>query len=224
MLAGDRRRVATTSFSWDAAGIWRSCADRAHRQERARGPRLVPDVTAHTGWPVRARRSGLPDHIMSTSPQAMRTFPVASRPSMPRDLDAGRPFALESLACAPWSPLVSAPAVTASSTVLLQRACAARRFCFACTGTTRALRHVTQFAALEFAAMHRPVIAVQPGQIDSDIPKVPDVAENQRPVPRIPMQRIGATEEMAKLVVFLPRDDSSCVTRPEVVIVGAVTL
>lgn len=86
------------------------------------------------------------------------------------------------------------------------------------------MRHVTQFAALEFAAMHRPVIAVQPGQIDSDIPKVPDVAENQRPVPRIPMQRIGATEEMAKLVVFLPRDDSSYVTRPEVVIVGAVTL
>ena len=72
--------------------------------------------------------------------------------------------------------------------------------------------------------MHRLVSAVHPGQIDLDILKVPDVEENQRLAQRIPMQRMGTTEEMAKLVVFVPRDDSNYVTRSEVAVVGAVKL
>ena len=83
---------------------------------------------------------------------------------------------------------------------------------------------MTKSAALEFAEKNIRVNSVHPGQIDTDMLKVRSVEENQRQIQRIPIKRMGTTEEIAKLVLFLLSDDSSYMTGAEVAIDGGVTL
>jgi NAD(P)-dependent dehydrogenase (short-subunit alcohol dehydrogenase family) len=77
-----------------------------------------------------------------------------------------------------------------------------------------AVRQMTKSMALSLAPHGIRVNAIGPGSIDTEIlATITANPEARRTVlSRIPMQRLGATDEVAKVAVFLASDDSSYVT------------
>ena len=54
--------------------------------------------------------------------------------------------------------------------------------------------------------------------------KVRSEEQNQRRVQQVPMKRMGTSEEVARLVLYLLSDESAYVTGAEVAIDGGVSL
>ena len=91
-----------------------------------------------------------------------------------------------------------------------------------------ALRSLARTAASEFAEKRVRVNAISPGPTDSGIvEKVlsPEEAAATRAAltARIPQKRLGSTEEIARVVLFLASDDSSFMTGEEVIVDGGLT-
>jgi len=77
-----------------------------------------------------------------------------------------------------------------------------------------AIRQMTKSMALALAAHGIRVNAIGPGSIDTAILKtiIADPQARKTVLSRIPMQRLGTPDEMAKVAVFLASDDASYVT------------
>ena len=97
-------------------------------------------------------------------------------------------------------------------------------FAFAYSATKWALRGMTKAAALELAPRRIRVNSVHPGPIDTDMLKIRSVEENARRVQQVPMKRMGTSEEVARLVLYLLSDESAYVTGAEIAIDGGVSL
>jgi 3-oxoacyl-[acyl-carrier protein] reductase len=86
-----------------------------------------------------------------------------------------------------------------------------------------AVAAMTRTLAKELAKRSIRVNCVAPGFIDTDMVKRMDPRVVEEVVKRIPMQRLGLPEEVAKLVAFLASDDAHYVTGQEWVIDGGLT-
>jgi NAD(P)-dependent dehydrogenase (short-subunit alcohol dehydrogenase family) len=91
-----------------------------------------------------------------------------------------------------------------------------------------ALRSLARTAASELADRGVRVNAISPGPTDSGIiekvlPSKDALAARASLRERIPQKRIGSTEEIARVVLFLACDDSSFMTGEEVVVDGGLT-
>jgi 3alpha(or 20beta)-hydroxysteroid dehydrogenase len=95
---------------------------------------------------------------------------------------------------------------------------------FAYSATKWALRGMTKAAAIDLASRGIRVNSVHPGPIDTDMLKVRSEEENQRRVQQVPMKRMGTSEEVARLVLYLLSDESVYVTGAEIAIDGGVSL
>jgi 3alpha(or 20beta)-hydroxysteroid dehydrogenase len=95
---------------------------------------------------------------------------------------------------------------------------------FAYSATKWALRGMTKSAAIELAPRGIRVNSVHPGPIDTEMLKVRTDEENARRVQQVPMKRMGTSEEVARLVLYLLSDESAYVTGAEMTIDGGVTL
>ena len=82
---------------------------------------------------------------------------------------------------------------------------------------------MTRTLAKELAKRSIRVNCVAPGFIDTDMVKRMDPRVVEEVVKRIPMQRLGLPEEVAKVVAFLASDDARYVTGQEWVIDGGLT-
>ncbi len=92
------------------------------------------------------------------------------------------------------------------------------------SATKWALRGMTKAAAIDLAPRNIRVNSVHPGPIDTEMLKVRSPEENRRRIEMVPMRRMGTTEEVAKLVLFLLSDDSAYITGAEMTIDGGVSL
>jgi 3alpha(or 20beta)-hydroxysteroid dehydrogenase len=97
-------------------------------------------------------------------------------------------------------------------------------FAFAYSATKWALRGMTKAAAIELAPRRIRVNSVHPGPIDTEMLKIRSAQENQRRVQQVPMKRMGTSEEVARLVLYLLSDESDYVTGAEIAIDGGVSL
>jgi 3alpha(or 20beta)-hydroxysteroid dehydrogenase len=95
---------------------------------------------------------------------------------------------------------------------------------FAYSATKWALRGMTKAAAVELASRHIRVNSVHPGPIDTEMLKVRSEEENRRRVQQVPMKRMGTSEEVARLVLYLLSEESAYVTGAEMTIDGGVSL
>ncbi len=95
------------------------------------------------------------------------------------------------------------------------------------TGTKFAIRGMTKVAALELGPNGIRVNSVHPGMIETDMVKdaagghevdLTPVAEK-----RIPLRRMGQSEDVAELVLFLASDRSSYCTGAEFAVDGGAT-
>jgi 3alpha(or 20beta)-hydroxysteroid dehydrogenase len=95
------------------------------------------------------------------------------------------------------------------------------------TGTKFAIRGMTKVAALELGPSGVRVNSVHPGMIETDMVKdaagghevdLTPVAEK-----RIPLRRMGQSEDVAELVLFLASDRSSYCTGAEFAVDGGAT-
>jgi len=77
-----------------------------------------------------------------------------------------------------------------------------------------AVRQMTKSMALALAPYGIRVNAIGPGSVDTDILKTitADPQARHTVLSRIPMQRLGTPDEMAKVAVFLASDDASYIT------------
>jgi 3alpha(or 20beta)-hydroxysteroid dehydrogenase len=94
------------------------------------------------------------------------------------------------------------------------------------TSTKFAIRGMTKVAALELGPSGVRVNSVHPGMIDTDM--IRDVAGGHdidfSPVAkRIPLKRMGQSDEIAEVVLFLASDRSSYCTGAEFAADGGVT-
>lgn len=85
-----------------------------------------------------------------------------------------------------------------------------------------AVRGLTRSAALEYGPYNVRVNSVHPGGVDTQMgnPQQLDRALINRDYRRVPLQRIGDPEEIAKVSVFLCSDDSSYMSGAEVAVDG----
>jgi len=79
-----------------------------------------------------------------------------------------------------------------------------------------ALSALTRELANEFAALDVRVNAVAPGEIETEMIQ----PEYEALIPRIPLERMGSPEDVARTVYYLCSDDSSYVTGTEVWVTG----
>jgi 3-oxoacyl-[acyl-carrier protein] reductase len=86
-----------------------------------------------------------------------------------------------------------------------------------------AIAAMTRTLAKELAKRSIRVNCVAPGFIDTDMVRKMDPKVVEEVVKRIPMQRLGLPEEVAKVVAFLASDDARYVTGQEWVIDGGLT-
>ncbi|HEX9512319.1 MAG TPA: SDR family oxidoreductase [Puia sp.] len=97
-------------------------------------------------------------------------------------------------------------------------------------GSKAALNSLTKVAAYELAPKKIRVNSVSPGPIDTPIfgkLGMPEEAVQQfgaAITQRLPLKRIGTSEEVAKLVVFLSSDDAAFITGSDYVIDGGVIM
>ena len=83
---------------------------------------------------------------------------------------------------------------------------------FSYGSTKAAVSHFTRMLAISYAPKGLRVNAIAPGVIDTEIlANAPD-GYIDAIVQGIPMRRLGTTEDIAKLAVFLASDDSSYIT------------
>jgi 3alpha(or 20beta)-hydroxysteroid dehydrogenase len=68
------------------------------------------------------------------------------------------------------------------------------------------------------------VNSVHPGPIDTPMLNVRTPEQNRARVQQVPMKRMGTSEEVARLVLFLLSDESGYITGAEVAIDGGATL
>jgi 3alpha(or 20beta)-hydroxysteroid dehydrogenase len=92
------------------------------------------------------------------------------------------------------------------------------------SATKWALRGMTKAAAVDLAARKIRVNSIHPGPIDTDMLKVRTPEQNERRLQLVPMRRMGTSEEVASLVLFLLSDESGYITGAEVAIDGGATL
>lgn len=95
---------------------------------------------------------------------------------------------------------------------------------FGYTATKWALRGMTKAAAIDLAPRRIRVNSVHPGPIDTDMLKIRSDEENARRVQQVPMKRMGTSEEVARLVLYLLSDESAYVTGAEMAVDGGVSL
>jgi len=86
-----------------------------------------------------------------------------------------------------------------------------------------AVAAMTRTLAKELAKRSIRVNCVAPGFIDTDMVKRMDPRVLEEVVKRIPMQRLGLPDEVAKVVAFLASDDARYITGQEWVIDGGLT-
>jgi|SRR6266850_801630 len=91
-----------------------------------------------------------------------------------------------------------------------------------------ALRSLARTAASELAERAIRVNAISPGPTDSGIvekmlPAEAAAATHRALQAKIPLGRLGSTEEIARVVLFLACEDSSFMTGEEVVVDGGMT-
>ncbi len=95
---------------------------------------------------------------------------------------------------------------------------------FAYVATKWALRGMTKTAAVELAPRRIRVNSVHPGPIDTEMLNVRSPEENRRRVEQVPLKRMGTSEEVARLVLYLLSEESAYVTGAEMAIDGGVSL
>ncbi|UAB79307.1 glucose 1-dehydrogenase [Erythrobacter sp. SCSIO 43205] len=97
--------------------------------------------------------------------------------------------------------------------------------CTAYSATKGGVRLMTKTVAIECAAQNIRVNSVHPGMIDTNMQneakKNPDIFESV--VGAVPMQRMGAPEDIANACLFLASDESRYVTGAELVVDGGLT-
>jgi len=86
-----------------------------------------------------------------------------------------------------------------------------------------AIAAMTRTLAKELAKRSIRVNCVAPGFIDTDMVKRMDPRIVEEVIKRIPMQRLGLPEEVAKIVAFLASDDARYVTGQEWIVDGGLT-
>lgn len=91
------------------------------------------------------------------------------------------------------------------------------------SATKWAVRGITKSAAVELAPMGIRVNSVHPGLIDTDMLAGMGEEILTRLLGGVPMGRLGAPAEVARLVQFLASDDSSYCTGQEFVVDGGIT-
>jgi 3alpha(or 20beta)-hydroxysteroid dehydrogenase len=87
-----------------------------------------------------------------------------------------------------------------------------------------AVRGMTKAAAKELAPHNVRVNSVHPGLIRTPMSATEFAPGKPDPGRNIPMGRVGESEEVAQLVLFLASDESAYITGAEVAIDGAVTV
>ena len=92
------------------------------------------------------------------------------------------------------------------------------------SGTKWALRGMTKAAAIDLAPRRIRVYSVHPGPIDTEMVRVWSEAQRAARIGQIPMGRMGTSEDVAKVVLFLLSDDSAYMTGAELAIDGGVSL
>jgi 3alpha(or 20beta)-hydroxysteroid dehydrogenase len=92
------------------------------------------------------------------------------------------------------------------------------------SATKWALRGMTKAAAIDLAPRGIRVNSVHPGPIDTPMLNVRTPEQNRARVQQVPMKRMGTSEEVARLVLFLLSDESGYITGAEVAIDGGATL
>jgi len=95
---------------------------------------------------------------------------------------------------------------------------------FAYSATKWALRGMTKAAAIDLASRRIRVNSVHPGPIDTDMIKVRTEEENHQRLQQVPMKRMGTSDEVARLVLYLLCDESAYVTGAEITIDGGVSV
>ena len=93
------------------------------------------------------------------------------------------------------------------------------------SATKGAVRILTKSTAVQYAAENIRCNSVHPGLIYTDMTKdTLDIPEAERELrARVPMGRLGVSEDVAKGVMFLASDESSYMTGSELVIDGGIT-
>ena len=93
------------------------------------------------------------------------------------------------------------------------------------SSTKGAVRILTKSTAVQYAAENIRCNSVHPGLIYTDMTRdTLDTPQGERDwLARIPMGRIGVSEDVAKGVMFLASDESSYMTGSELVIDGGIT-
>lgn len=94
------------------------------------------------------------------------------------------------------------------------------------TASKWAVRGITKSYALEYGAHGIRVVSIHPGGVNTDMGNpghqaVEDL--NAQSFGRVPLQRIGQPEEIARTVVFVCSDDASYITGAEIAVDGGWT-
>jgi 3alpha(or 20beta)-hydroxysteroid dehydrogenase len=91
-------------------------------------------------------------------------------------------------------------------------------------GTKWAVRGMTKTAALEFAPLNIRVNSVHPGLIDTNMLNSRARDDLERRATQIPMKRMGSSEDVAKVVLFLLSHESDYMTGAELTVDGGLSL
>lgn len=93
------------------------------------------------------------------------------------------------------------------------------------TATKGAVRLFTKSTAVQYAKENIRCNSVHPGPIDTEMisDTLTDPVRRERRMQRLPLKRIGTTEDIAYGVLYLASDESSFVTGSELVIDGGTT-
>jgi 3alpha(or 20beta)-hydroxysteroid dehydrogenase len=91
---------------------------------------------------------------------------------------------------------------------------------FAYSTSKWAVRGMTRSAARELAPFNIRVNAILPGRIDTPMVQTPDAGSHAEFASRVPLGRIGTSDEVARLVLFLAPDAASYITGVEVPVDG----
>ncbi|WP_211113547.1 SDR family NAD(P)-dependent oxidoreductase, partial [Azospirillum endophyticum] len=95
---------------------------------------------------------------------------------------------------------------------------------FAYSATKWAVRGMSRAAAISLARRKIRVNSVYPGLIDTDMVKFRSPEETEKRLSRVPMRRMGTSDEVAAIVIFLLSDDSAYMTGAEITVDGGATL
>jgi 3alpha(or 20beta)-hydroxysteroid dehydrogenase len=86
------------------------------------------------------------------------------------------------------------------------------------TASKFAIRGMTKVAAIELGPMGIRVNSIHPGAIETDF--IRPETRHLLPVEKLPLQRIGTPDDVAKLALFLASDDAAYSTGSEFIVDG----